>query len=64
MNRLKSERLARSWSMKTLGGLVGVSHPCVFSWEHGQRRPYPANARKLETLFGLPIDKLLGPDDR
>lgn len=61
-NRLYGECSRRGWSMRRLGRVVGVSHEAPRRWCDGRARPQRASARKLEELFGLPIDVLMQPD--
>jgi predicted transcriptional regulator len=40
-------------SMSLLSRLVGVSRPCIYLWEQGERHPRSRYQRRLEAVLGL-----------
>ena len=56
---LKHERLKRSWSQQDLAVKVGMYGSDICRIERGYMKPYPSQAKKIEALFGLPVESLL-----
>jgi len=61
MTTLKSLRLERDLSQGALGALLGTDYMAVWRWETLRSDPRWRNVRKLERMFGLPIEELLAP---
>lgn len=61
--RLRRERQRRGWSQVRLARTLRVDNSTVSYWESGYCLPRRRTADDLETIFGLPADELLAPDD-
>jgi len=64
MTTLKRLRLQRRLSLRELGEMLGTSYQSVLRWESLQNEPTYRNVRKLESVFGLPIETLLTNEKR
>lgn len=63
MLRLRHERLNRSWSQQDLAVKVGMHSSEICRIERGYMKPYPRQAERLESLFGIPMGSLLSNID-
>lgn len=52
---LRDARIKRGLSVLEVAEMVGVSRPCVYSWEAGRTRPRDANLNALCKTLKLPI---------
>lgn len=61
--RLRQLRRDRGMRQRDLADVIGVHIAAVSLWERGGIRPHPRTARKLEAVFGEPIESLISPDN-
>lgn len=59
MLRIKSERLERRLSQQEAAVLAKIGYADLSRIETGRLIPYPGHAKRLESLFGMPIEQLL-----
>ena len=59
MSTLKRLRLERQLSLRALGEMLDTSYMTIWRWESLQSEPTYRNVRKLERVFGLPVETLL-----
>lgn len=52
-NPLRAWRLARNFSIRATGAMLGVSHNSVLDWEHGLAYPNEASFAKIAKLTSL-----------
>jgi len=64
MTTLKRLRLERGLTLRAAGELLDTSRMAMLRWESGEHEPTWQNVRKLERLFGLPIEVLLSFESR
>lgn len=55
-NRLRSERLRRTWSQEQLADLSGHHQPEISDYETGRTFPRPESIKRLANAFGVPDD--------
>lgn len=60
-NNLKSVRIERGYSLRTLAKEMDCSHNAIRTWERGMNWPHPGNAKQLKDVLGLPLEFLLAP---
>ena len=62
MSTLKRLRLERELSQRALGEMLDTSYMAIWRWESLKCEPRYRNVRKLEHVFGLPIETLLSKE--
>ena len=61
---LRQLRQARGWAQLDVALGRGVTRRTVSRWEIGERRPSPANRRRLAELFGVGVGEIgFGPGE-
>ena len=56
---IKSLRNGAGYSQAKLAEFIGVDRSAIAQWENGLSEPRMGNVRKLATLFGIPVSKLI-----
>ena len=64
MNKIRELRKASGYTLKQLGGLIGVGESTVSQYENEKRQPDNATLIKLASIFGVSVDYLLGVDEQ
>ena len=60
MLRIRQARLSKNMTLEDVGRLVGLTKAAVQMIETGQNKPSYDVMCRLETLFGMPHNELLG----
>jgi len=63
MLKLRSERLARKWSMTLVSGMTGIATSDLSQLERGLRPAYPGWKSRLARAFKVPADELFAKAD-
>ena len=58
MNQLKQIRLDRKWTQQYVADIIGITKAAYSNIETQKRSPSLKVALRLQSLFGLPIEKL------
>lgn len=58
MNQLKQNRLDRKWTQQYVADIIEITKATYSNIETQKRSPSLKVALKLQSLFGLPIEKL------
>jgi len=61
-DRLKSIRIDRGYTQRTLGELVGVSEMTIGNWERGVKQPSLNFLLALSDALHVSVDFLIGSD--
>jgi transcriptional regulator with XRE-family HTH domain len=59
MLQIKLERRRRGWNQAQLAVYAGIQISELCRIETGRMRPYAKHAQRLESLLGIPIERLL-----
>lgn len=57
---LRRARRRRFWSQEELANKLGMTEATVNRWEKGKQEPDLAALKKLERVFGKPLEETLG----
>jgi transcriptional regulator with XRE-family HTH domain len=60
---LKRLRHERGLTLREVGEMTDTNYMTMARWENGVSEPFYRNARKLERIFGLPIEELLATEN-
>jgi putative transcriptional regulator len=61
-NQVREQRTQRGLSQAEVASALGVSRQTVISIENGRYLPSLPLAFRIARLFGMPVEKMFGPD--
>jgi len=61
-NRVREQRTQRGLSQAEVAAALGVSRQTVISIENGRYLPSLPLAFRIARFFGMPVEKMFGPD--
>jgi len=61
MTNLKAVRISQGYSLRALATKMDCTYNAIHTWERGENRPHPGNAKRLQDVLGVPVEILLAP---
>jgi transcriptional regulator with XRE-family HTH domain len=62
-DKLRRARHSKGYSLREMGGEMGVDHNVLWEYEKGRRSPQPRTLRRLAQTLGVEVRDLIREED-